>query len=555
MAKSCNSCGAEIVFEAGKQSLTCPFCGTVNKIERPENALETSFDRIVPMAVTIQDLENRLYAYMASGEFTPDDMLEASTIILRERYYVPAFSFNIDYEATWTASFGFDRKEPYTAHRSVTRNNHTHQEAYTAYRTVTDWRPQNGIEAGDFDVVGYGGTRLGGLPLAPTYLIMHAVINGSPTDYNPSFVTGFEVEKFSIPEKKVFESLKNRIDKNIDRRVKNHAQGDKQRDWHWNARMSHDTTTYAVPICHGIFQYGDKEYNVWVGGHDVKVARADELPVDKDKKKIANIGFIPGGVGLISAIGSAYYWGFVVSSLVATVAALGYGFMRRKALIDYSKSIRNSLLIQMQASSQANNNLSDVDQDRIANAFQRPERPFFAKTHRDKIAIPALAAFTFFGALVPNAVLNPVAIGQRAIARQASEQADQVQRGAEIQAAQDAVNLKATEEEAVALAAQEAANRKVAEEQALILAQEEEAIDEEAEEEPVVQDVVTVSTHSSLTQETLPITDSNPSAAVTESLAIAPIVASREIAIPAAFLVIAPEESKKLLTKVTKKAG
>ncbi len=27
MADTCNSCGAEIAFEAGKQSLTCPFCG------------------------------------------------------------------------------------------------------------------------------------------------------------------------------------------------------------------------------------------------------------------------------------------------------------------------------------------------------------------------------------------------------------------------------------------------------------------------------------------------------------------------------------------------
>lgn len=455
MAEACNSCGAEIVFEAGKQSLTCPFCGAVNQVERPEDALETSFDRIVPITVTPHELDNRLYAYMASGNFTPDDMIEASTITLRERYYVPAFAFKVDYQATWTASFGFDRQEAYTAYRSVTQNNRTRQEPYTAYKTVTDWRPANGVEAGIFDVAGYAGTQLNSSPLAPADLVVQAVINGSPTEYNPSFTKGFEVESFSVPEKRVFESLKDEINANIGKRVKSHAQGDKQRDWHWNARMSHDTTTYAVPICHGAFDYGDKEYHVWVGGHDVETIRADKLPVDKKKQKAANIGFIPGAVGLVTTIGSAYYWSFVGSSLIATGVALGYGFMRRKALIDYSKSIRNSLLIQMQASNQVAN-LSDEEQDKVAKAFQRPERTFFAKIHKDNIILPALAAFAFFGAVLPNAVLNPRAIGQRAIASQASEQADQERRNAELRTAQEAVDRKAAEEQASNRAQEEA---------------------------------------------------------------------------------------------------
>lgn len=454
MAEACNSCGAEIVFEAGKQSLTCPFCGAVNQVERPENALETSFDRIIPINVTPHELDNRLYAYMASGNFTPDDMIEASTITLRERYYVPAFAFKVNYEATWTASFGYNRKEAYTAFRNVTINGRTRQEAYTAYKTVTDWRPQNGVDAGIFDVAGYAGTQLNASALAPTDLVIHAVINGNPTEYSSSFVKGFEVEGFSIPEKKVFDSLNAEINSNVDQRVKNNAQGDSQRDWHWNARMSHVTTTYAVPICHAAFQYGDKVYHVWVGGHDVDTIRADELPIDKDKQKTANVGFIPGTLGLATIFGSAYYWSFVGSSLIATGAALGYGFMRRKALIDYSKSVRNSLLIQMQASNQVAN-LSDEEQDRVAKAFQRPERPFFAKTHKDKVILPALAAVAFFGAIVPNAVLNPIAVGQREIARQASVQADLERRNAEVRAAQETLNRKAAEEQALKRAQEE----------------------------------------------------------------------------------------------------
>ena len=553
MADTCNSCGAEIAFEAGRQSLTCPFCGAVNKIERPEDALETAFDRIVPITITPHELDNRLYAYMASGNFTPDDMIEASTITLRERYYVPAFAFKVDYEATWTASFGFDRQEPYTAYRNVTSNGRTRQEAYTAYKTVTDWRPANGVEAGIFDVAGYAGSQLNGSPLAPAYLVVHAVMNGSSTEYNPSFTKGFEVEGFSVPEKKVFDSLNGEINANIDQRVKNHAQGDKQRDWHWNARMSHDTTTYLVPICHAAFQYGDKEYHVWVGGHDVDTIRADELPVDKDKQKAANIGFMPGALGLITAIGSAYYWSFVWSSLIATGVAFGYGFLRRKALIDYSKSIRNSLLIQMQASNRAST-LSDEEQDKVAKAFQRPERPFFAKIHRDKIILPTVAAFAFFGAIVPNAVLNPAAISQRYVARQAAEQAEQEKKNAEARAAQEIADRKAAEEEA-AKRAQEIADRKAAEEEAAKRAQADALAAQKAEAEKAAQvEAAVPATQTPTTQDapqsptpTLPLPSPSPSPA--------PTVANRQIAISAGFTVLAPDESKQLLTAMVQQAN
>ena len=447
MTEVCKSCGAEIVFEAGKQSLICTFCGAVNKVERPEEFLETSFDRIVPITVTPHELDNRLYAYMASGNFTPDDMIETSVITLRERYYVPVFDFNIDYEATWTASFGYDRQEAYTAYRSVTQNNRTYQEPYTAYKTVTDWHPANGIEAGVFDVAGYAGKKLNSSPLVPANLVVHAVIHGNSTKYNPSFIKGFEVEGFSVPENKVFESLNGEINANIDKRVKNHAQGDRQRDWHWNARMSHNTIKYVVPICHGAFQYENKEYHVWVGGHDVDAIRADKLPVDIDKQITANIGFAPGILGLISIIGSAYFWGFYGSSSIATIAVLGYGFARRNSLIDYSKSIRNSLLIQMRASNQVAN-LSDDEQDKVAKAFQRPERPFFAKIPKDKIVLPTLAGLAFFGAILPSVALNSIQVRERARDRQASERANQERRNAEIQAFQKAIDRKATEEQA-----------------------------------------------------------------------------------------------------------
>ncbi|ASU38543.1 hypothetical protein hmeg3_09695 [Herbaspirillum sp. meg3] len=534
MGNACNSCGAEIVFEAGKQSLVCEFCGAVNRVERPEDALATSFDRIVPIAVTPQEVDYKLYTYMSTGNFTPDDMIEASTITLREHYYVPAFAFRVDYEATWTASFGFDRQEPYTAYRSVTRNNRTHQEAYTAYKTVTDWRPANGIEAGIFDVAGYAGNRLNGSSLAPANLVVDAVMHGSSTEYNASFTTGFEVEEFSASEKKVFDSLDSEINAGIDQRVKHHAQGDKQRDWHWNARMSHATTTYAVPISHVTFQYGEKEYNIWIGGHNVDAIRADDLPVDHDKKKAANIGFAPAAFGLISTAGTAYVWGFAGTSLIATAIALGYGFMRRKALIDYSKSIRSSLLTQMQASNQVVAGLSDEEQLKVTKAFQRPERPLFASIHKDKIVLPALAAFAFFGAIVPNVVLSPAAIEQRAIARQNSERAEQYRLAALARTAQEEAERKADDDER---AARKARIEAVAAQKAEAEAAGQNGTEVAATQATPVQENASV-------QNTVPV-----------ALPVAAADSRVPINVAGRFTILAPDESKQLLTAMLQQAA
>ncbi|MEQ1496983.1 MAG: hypothetical protein ABL912_14635, partial [Novosphingobium sp.] len=338
-SKHCKSCGAEIEYAAGSQSLVCLYCGANNEIHKAENQLPVTVEKVIPMSVSQEDLERRVYAYMATGDYTPDDMLEAATFVKKERFYVPAFGFRVSYEATWTASFGYDREESYTAYRTVTRNNRQHQEAYTAYKTVTDWRPANGVDSGIFSVSTYAGKKLfepsisanagtdllesnadvkssgvgiksladkfealanrfeplanktkslaqsinsfgdtkptesvvNGFPqdesgFAPAELVTYAIANGSMTDYNPSFTSGLETEKFSVPEASAFASLKNEINSNINRRVKKRGQGDRQKDWHWNATTSHSTQTISVPICHAIFEYAGVEYHVWIDG-------------------------------------------------------------------------------------------------------------------------------------------------------------------------------------------------------------------------------------------------------------------------------------------------
>jgi hypothetical protein len=412
MGTACKSCGAEIVFEASQQSLVCTYCGTVNQIKRAEDALITSFDRIVPMLVTPQELDKRVYAYMSSGDFTPDDILEASTITVKERCYVAAFGFKVDYDATWSASFGFEREEPYTAYRDVTRGNNTSQEAYTAYRTVVDWRPASGTDTGSFEVAGIGGKKLAGLPLAADTLAVHAVLHGKATAYDESFTRGFEVEGFSVPHPQVFASLTDEINSKIEQGVKSHAQGDRQESWNWQSRMRHETVSYAVPVCHVTFRYREKEYNVWIGGHDPEQIQADKLPVDDKRKAEARNGFTPALVVLISYIAAGCYWKFVNYSILPLLFVFAYGTFRYLALVRYSRSVRKAVQTRLEVSNQTNANLNKQDQAMIAQAFGLPKRPFFARVGWDKILLPVLTVAAMAGTIIADMRGSATAIRQ-----------------------------------------------------------------------------------------------------------------------------------------------
>lgn len=407
MLDKCKNCGAEIEYSATIQSLKCPYCDTVNEIKKPEDELPDSVDLIIPLTSSVDELEKQVYGFMASGNYTPDDMLEAATFVKRECFYVPAYVFSVDYEATWTASFGFDRKEPYTAYRTVTSNGHSRQEAYTAYRTVTDWRPANGVDSGIFAVSIYAGKTLNESNLTPSDIVPLVIENGKPTAFNDSFMTGFVAENFVVSEAKSFDSLDGEINANIDHRVKSHAQGDHQQDWHWNARMSHSSNTIYVPLAHAVFDYQGTEYHYWTDGVTGAAVRADQLPVDHERKKLVNKGFIPVGLAGVGAVASSTIWSFSWASLAVVAALAAYGAIRRNAILGYSKNIRNALLVQMQASSTSIKDLSAEDQEKFSKAFQRPERPFFAKTHNDKALIPSLASAAFLMALMPSYFASP----------------------------------------------------------------------------------------------------------------------------------------------------
>jgi uncharacterized protein len=377
----CVGCGASLEYSATDRALKCPYCGKVTDIPGVEEDAPEAAQAIVPLTVDVTALTDAVYRHLASGDMTPDHLLEHASITKKDRFYVPAFCFHGNFDAKWTASFGYDRTEHYTEYESRYENGRTVRVPVNKTRTVTDWRPVNGTDTGAFAVLAYAGTKLLGSSLKLTQLV-----EGGATDvvpYDPSFVSGFQVEEFQHAESQVYsdrgQALVNNV---IDHSVRRHAQGDRQKDWHWTADLHRESVPTLVPVCHATYEFEGKQYHVWLSGFDASRIVADTLPVDNGRQRAVSVSFAPFGAAIAGAAIAIFGMNSLWSApLLIVGASLVYGVLRRKAIIGYSHKVRQTLLARRQSST-AGTGTSTL----VAHS-----KPWLANTTNDKLVLPLIA--------------------------------------------------------------------------------------------------------------------------------------------------------------------
>lgn len=383
----CVGCGSSLSYSASDRALRCPYCGSTTEIPRAEDALPSAVRLIVPLRVELEELEDAVYRYLASGDLTPDHLLDHASIIRKERFYVPAFCFQGRFDATWTASFGYDRTENFQVMETRVVDGRTQSVPVNKTRVATDWRPVSGDDTGDFSVLAYAGSRLssGGIGVTELFEGQAHGLEG----FDSSYISGFEVEEFVHSDSATHASRgKSLIDSEIDSSVRAHAQGDHQKDWHWKADFEWEGVPALVPVCHAIYEFEGRQYAVWFSGWDTGRRVADALPVDAKRHQAIKLGFAPLYATIVAStiaiVGAGSDWGF---PLGAVALAWLYGYSRKKAVLSYSKRLRQWLLAKRKGSSPGTPG--------------RPSKPLLANTGSDKVALPLIAVAAAVMAFLP----------------------------------------------------------------------------------------------------------------------------------------------------------
>ncbi len=379
---SCTACGAKLEYAPGAQALQCPYCGAKVDIATGKETPHSDDSRyVVPMTIDRQKLQNAAYKYMFSQEDAPDDILDYATFTKTKLRYVPCYVFDGHYQAVWTASFGYDRTERYMVNGKMQS------------RTVTDWRPANGQDIGDFTVMSYAGEPL---PDVVVGMVERSSGLENMKNYDPAYLINAEVSEFNTTAEEVYQrDGERKVNAVIEQNIYKHAQGDRQRDWRWKSDIQKESVPVLVPVGQMTFEYKGSEYTVWCDGTDDANFTGDKLPVDTERSKKINMGHIPWVGTIIGAIAGYFifketftWWAFAIPVVVMFL----FWFLRRASIKGYSRKLKQRSLTNYQIS----NNISNEDAESISKNLKAPDKPLLLSlTAYDLIILPLLPLVCF----------------------------------------------------------------------------------------------------------------------------------------------------------------
>ncbi|MBN2293671.1 MAG: hypothetical protein JXM70_14675, partial [Pirellulales bacterium] len=83
----CTGCGASMSFDAREGKLRCPFCGSV-EMNRREDARVMAPRRVVEFAISQDEAEGRMRAWLGRGFFRPGDLSRRAAVVEMTPVYV-----------------------------------------------------------------------------------------------------------------------------------------------------------------------------------------------------------------------------------------------------------------------------------------------------------------------------------------------------------------------------------------------------------------------------------------------------------------------------------
>ncbi|HEX2836603.1 MAG TPA: hypothetical protein VHN77_00590 [Phycisphaerales bacterium] len=257
----CDACAAEVQVPANVTSFTCPFCAS-NIVAKSRECVVIRPNAVLPFKMTREEATNAYRRWIqkmwwAPGTLKSRSMLEASL----SGIYLPHFTF--DAEAS-TAYVG-ERGDAYYETHWVTANGRRQARQVRKVR----WSPASGRVHNSFDDI---------LVPASKTLDQQKVRELTPWDltecvaYKDDYLAGFRAETYSIPLADAFADAKTRMEQIIDGTIRADIGGDEQR--------IHDRrTTYSdlmfkhvlLPIWVSAYRYNQKVYQFMVNARTGEV--------------------------------------------------------------------------------------------------------------------------------------------------------------------------------------------------------------------------------------------------------------------------------------------
>jgi predicted RNA-binding Zn-ribbon protein involved in translation (DUF1610 family) len=256
----CDSCGAEIEFDADLHARECPFCASpivsdtgLHRHIKPQAQL--------PFLVTEAEARDALRRWLRGLWFAPNDLRRlARADRAMQGIYAPYWTYDAETETDYAGHRGIVRHR--TRHVPVSVKGKMRMEAQTV--AEVDWTPVRGRVRRDFRDVLVLGSR--SLPkrftdgIAPFDLMALSA-------YEPRFIAGFRSEAYTVPVDEGYSEAKTIMNGVIEADIRADIGGDQQRIGSVETRVGRLGFKHVLlPVWMAAYRYGGKSYRFVVNG-------------------------------------------------------------------------------------------------------------------------------------------------------------------------------------------------------------------------------------------------------------------------------------------------
>ncbi len=343
----CSNCGADVQYLPGLEVTVCGYCGSRFAVDtRPIDVSVEAPDLIAPFAVNRDRFLASIRAWLSDGDYTPDDVLTAE--IETKGTYLPFYAWSGEYKADWFASSGYDRQEEYLGMQDG--------KLVKKRRTVTDWRPSNGVINGKYLVYTLASDAI------PQELAQFCEETppSSAISFDPKQITGYTLEPFERDKTEFMTRVEQEVDAIAKMKASPLVPGDRSKDLICTTKLeSQNCNRVYLPFWITTFVYSGKPFRCIVDGLNEKRI-IGQRPQDPDRIKKAKKLLLPGKLALIASgvalvvppmlgmqmMVGAHKW-IVFGLLGATVLLWIAGSIAKSVMLARSRKLRQQLLAQM----------------------------------------------------------------------------------------------------------------------------------------------------------------------------------------------------------------
>jgi DNA-directed RNA polymerase subunit RPC12/RpoP len=262
----CESCGAEIEFDADVHSKECPFCASpivtdtgISRQIKPQAQL--------PFLVTEEEARAAMNRWLGRLWFAPSDLVQFARAGRRlQGIYVPYWTYDAETETEYTGQRGTIYYE--TARVPVVVNGK--RQMTTQQVAKMRWQGKRGRVARNFDDV---------LVLGATSLPQRFTDAIAPWDltalsaYEPRYLAGFRAEGYTVPVEEGYARAREIMNEAIAADVRRDIGGDGQRIGRLDTKVGRLTFKHVLlPVWMAAYRYGGKSYRFVINGRTGQVS-------------------------------------------------------------------------------------------------------------------------------------------------------------------------------------------------------------------------------------------------------------------------------------------